>query len=247
MLTRKTKIAVIALACTSAFIYFLQILIFRDPATTAFYIFQDLAFIPLSVALTTIVLGAFLDEKDKRERAKSTRMLTSSFYTQVGSRLIAALVTAVSDSERQKYLREITTSSLRIDHAEAEQIRENLMNTDMEMQLNEGAYEAVRQIVSENRLGLLVLSSNPLILEQKEFTDMIWGIFHLEDEFRLRGTYSELSEADILHMEEDFEEVFRQLLVNSIPNAQFLREKFPNYYATARTKLHSAAKENLKK
>ena len=57
MLTRKMRIIVAVLIAISALIYTLQILIFHDSQTTAFYIMQDLAFMPVSIAFTTIMLG----------------------------------------------------------------------------------------------------------------------------------------------------------------------------------------------
>lgn len=77
---RMLRITVIVLLCLSAFIYFLQIAIFHDPSTTFFYIFQDMAFLPFSVAVATLIVGTVLNEKEKNERIASTRMLRSSFF-----------------------------------------------------------------------------------------------------------------------------------------------------------------------
>ncbi len=221
--------AVILLLLISVIVYCLQIIIFRDAQTTAFYIFQDLAFMPVSVALTTLVLGEILDAKEKKERAESTRMLTSSFYTQVGARLIHAMLSAVPDREKYRsYQTEMTPEKIR--------------NSELHMDIRKENYDQVRAIVEESMVGLLILSSNSRILEQKEFTDMIWGIFHLHDEFLLRGEFETLSDEEIFHMNQDFKEVLRMLLCNSIPNAEYLRETYPNFYAAAREKVIEQAK-----
>lgn len=63
MLNKKNVIIISALLAISACIYGMQILIFKDVRNTEFYIFQDMAFIPISIAITTVVVGELLGYK----------------------------------------------------------------------------------------------------------------------------------------------------------------------------------------
>ena len=67
--------------------YGMQILIFKDVRNTEFYIFQDMAFIPISIAITTVVVGELLDINNKRDSRQKTRMLTSTFFSDIGFEL----------------------------------------------------------------------------------------------------------------------------------------------------------------
>ncbi len=233
MLTKSMRLAVIALLCTSVIIYILQILIFRDPNTTAFYIFQDFAFMPVTIALATIVFGAITDEKEKRERAESVRMLTSSFFTEVGAELMYTMMDAAEDVE---VLRGYTQAAVTATRENNDELLKQAEACEIRLNVDEKTYHEVQRIVTESRFGLLVLASNPLILEQERFTSMLWGVFHLADEFRIRGDYRELSIEDKEHVNEDFAKVLKPLIVNSIPNATYLRDMYPNFYSAVRDK-----------
>ncbi len=239
MFSKHMKQTILLLVLASAVIYILQILIFKDPSTTAFYIFQDMAFIPISVALTTVILGTYIDERDKKERAENTRMLTSTFFTQVGAKLMNELI-GITDNREE--LKQIHMNS-RNGSSDTAAMMQHVKQMDPKVSVDAVSYAKIVQMVHECQPVLLILSSNPMILEQKDFTNMLWGIFHLEDEFQLRGSYEELSEEDIEHINEDLSRVLVLLFTNSIPNGQYLRETYPNFYRAARSKVKEAAKK----
>ena len=59
---RRTTIILLIL---SIIIYLIQILIFNDPRTTFFYILQDLAFMPITIAFATLMVGEVLNWREK--------------------------------------------------------------------------------------------------------------------------------------------------------------------------------------
>lgn len=183
----------IALFALSAAIYAAQILIFHDPRTTAFYIFQDFAFLPASIAIATVAVGAILDEHDRRE--------------------IAA---------RQKKIESLT----------------------LQVHLTRAAYDGVRDILEESRMELLILGSTHNLNEAERFTEMLWGIFHIMDEYRLRGDWDNLSPTDIAHLETDFAQVLRLMLANSVSNNVYLKATYPNFYGAAAEKLMERRRED---
>ena len=72
-----------------------------------------------------------------------------------------------------------------------------------------------------------------MLLDQECFAQLLWGVMHLTDEFRLRGEWKDLSEGDINHLNSDFEKVLRLLLVNGMTNGLFLKDTFPEFWGTA--------------
>ncbi len=84
---------------------------------------------------------------------------------------------------------------------------------------------------------MLTLATSSMIHEHENFTEMLWGLFHVQDEFRLRGAFSDLSEQDISHMNTDFEEIFKLMLMNWIGNVRYLRKTYPGFYKVASTKI----------
>jgi len=66
---------------------------------------------------------------------------------------------------------------------------------------------------------------------------MLWGVFHLIDEFRLRGDWDALSKTDIAHLNVDFAKVLRLMLINWIGNSEYLAKNYPAFYNVAFNKL----------
>ncbi len=236
---RRIKKEVLALCLLSVFIYGLQLLIFRDPKNTFFYIFQDFAFLPLSIAIATVIVGALMDERDKRERVEKTRMLTSSFFTEIGARLTMSILKIAEPKE--------TISSIIAMRCSTEMDLKDRQNLIREMpikiHLNEEIYEESRNMILGSRTALLVLASNPLLLEHEEFTDLLWALFHLIDEYRLREEFDQFSPEDLHHIEQDYTEVMKLLLVNYLANAKYLQEVYPNLYMTAARKIREAVED----
>lgn len=225
--TRKTEILI--LFVMSALIYLLQILFFHDPHNTFFYLFQDMAFLPVSIAIATIAVGAILDRREKREKLQGTRMLRSTFFTGIGAEIILKLHDCADP-----ICRNLLYSPA--DEAEVKTKQEQIRETEFTITLTEEAYESVWKILTENQTNLFVLAANENLMAEENFTKLLWGLFHLIDEFRLRGSWQNQNEADREHLNEDFAKVYRLLLINSVDNAWWLKKTYPNFYGTASSK-----------
>ncbi len=59
---------VLLLVLFSVLIYAIQLIVFESPRDTGFYILQDFAFLPLQIAIVTVVLGRYLKSREKTER-----------------------------------------------------------------------------------------------------------------------------------------------------------------------------------
>ena len=224
---------VIALIAISAAIYILQIAIFHDESTTAFYLLQDLAFMPVTIAIATLVVGEIINEHEKKERLEKTRMLTSSFFTGIGAYLLKEILRM---TDKDAFLTEVVRSGAYQSGTEKE-ILGRIQNAKLNVHLDGEGYTKTRQLIRENQTNILVIASNPLVIEHECFTEMLWGVFHLMDEFRLRGTWEELSKHDVDHFNQDFERVLRLLLMNWVGDVRYLKETYPDFYATAATKI----------
>ncbi len=228
--SRKTEILI--LFVLSAVIYLLQILFFHDPRNTLFYIFQDLAFLPISIAIATIAVGAILDRRERKEKLQGTRMLRSTFFTGIGAEIMLELNDCAEPS-----CRSFLSSSE--NEAEVQTKQRQIRDMEFTITLKESVYESVRRILTENQTNLFVLAANENLMAEENFTKLLWGLFHLIDEFRLRGSWENLNASDLEHLNEDFAKVYRLLLINSVDNAWWLKQTYPNFYGTASSRIRS--------
>ena len=138
---------VIALIAVSAAIYILQIAIFHDESTTAFYLLQDLAFMPVTIAIATLVVGEIINEREKKERLEKTRMLTSSFFTGIGAYLLKEILRM---TDKDAFLTEVVRSGAYQSGTEKE-ILGRIQNAKLNVHLDGEGYTKTRQLIRENQ------------------------------------------------------------------------------------------------
>ncbi len=236
MNNRTLKRIVLALLLISAVIYLLQILIFHDPETTAFYIFQDFAFMPVTIAIATLMVGEVMDAQEKKSRIEKTRMLTSTFFSGVG---VALSKTLFEIAEPKEEIRDIL--GLRCScNTELEEAQARIQALPLHISLTGNTYNRIMEQIRGERSSLMTMASNPLLFEHEDFTELLWSLFHLMDEYQLRGSFETLSAEDLKHLNQDMEKMFRQLLLNYVANAMYLRQTYPHLYSSAKEKMNNA-------
>ncbi|WLD77001.1 hypothetical protein QU661_03980 [Mogibacterium neglectum] len=225
MLNKKNIVIISVLLAISACIYGMQILIFKDVRNTEFYIFQDMAFIPISIAITTVVVGELLDINNKRDSRQKTRMLTSTFFSDIGFELMSML--ALVSNIDEALLQTINDSDL----SEQDKISA-IKNSGFTVNADIGIYTIISDVIIASKTDILILSSNPMLYDHEYFSDLLWELLHLMDEFRLRGDYVKLTPNDLTELNSDFAQVLELLLINWVVNAKYLKETYPNFYKT---------------
>lgn len=73
----------------SSTIYYVQVVIFRKIEDTFFYMFQNLAFVPIQVLLATFIISGLLNMKEKRVKLEKLNMVISVFFSEAGIKLLA--------------------------------------------------------------------------------------------------------------------------------------------------------------
>jgi hypothetical protein len=218
----------IGLLALSAVIYGCQIILFRDSRDTAFYLLQDWAFLPVQIAVVTIAVGKISGEREKRERISKTKMLASSFFSELGDELLRRLLRCAPDLSNLASALQIQPSWRAAEFRAAASAVER--GTPV-LRCGAEDLEDLRALLQRKRLELLVIASNPALLEHEEFTDMLWAVFHLTDELGARESLQNLPEADAEHLNLDAERVLRALLVNWLCNMDHVRAEYPYLFA----------------
>ena len=144
---KTTRHVVLALIVLSAAIYLLQVLIFHDERTTAFYLLQDLAFMPVTIAIATLVVGELVDEREKKERLEKTKMLTSSFFTGIGAFLIREIL-RMTDADG--FVHEVVKNGAEQSGTVGE-IQRQLENVKLNVHIDAAGYTKIQQIIRSNQ------------------------------------------------------------------------------------------------
>lgn len=224
MRNKNQRIIVFILALLSVLIYGIQIMLFHDPKTTGFYFLQDMAFMPLTVLIATILIGSLLQRYERKEMIERTRLLTSTFFTEVGEDLLQPLILSASCYDEVVELLKSKAYS-------EKEVKQRIRDMHLKVRLTPELIQSIKNLLEEHQMFMTITASNPILLEHEKYTDMLWALFHLKDEIRMRGTEN-LSEESMQHLELDSKRVLELLLLNWVDHTRYVKKEYPYFYAS---------------
>jgi len=223
-------ILVSALVLVSAILYIAQIFIFHKPDLTGFYIFQDLAFLPLQVAIATLFLDNLISAREKKERLKKMNMAINTFFGEMGTDAILMFREFAVDDEELKETLNITA---RWNNSDFDKARKAVSIYDFKMDSRKHDLVELKSFLCTKRYFLLSMLENSNLLEHDIFTDMLWAIFHMMDELVARTDFTQLPEHDLDHLSVDIKRAYLTLLVEWIYYLQHLKTDYPYLFSLA--------------
>ena len=85
----------------------------------------------------------------------------------------------------------------------------------------------------EKRGFLLGLLGNQNLLEHDGFTEMLWAVFHLTEEFANRSSLDNLHANDKLHLEGDIKRAYTTLTGEWLDYMMYLKSSYPYLFSLA--------------
>ena len=223
-------VLVLGLVLISAVLYIAQIFIFHKPENTAFYIFQDLAFLPLQVAIVTLFLDNLISAREKKERLKKMNMAINTFFGEMGTDAILIFREFAVDDEE---LKEQLAITVRWTNSDFDKARKTVSAYDFKMDSRRHDLVELKSFLCTKRYFLLSMLENSNLLEHDIFTDMLWAIFHMMDELVARTDFTQLPEHDSEHLSVDIKRAYTTLLIEWIYYMQHLKTDYPYLFSLA--------------
>jgi hypothetical protein len=220
----------ISLIVLSVCVYFVQIEIFRDPRETFFLLFQDLAFIPISVLMVTLIIDQLLRIKEKRAMLKKMNMVIGAFFSEVGTTLLKSF--ADFDLNFEKIRRNLVITS---DWSEQDfsHVRKQLEEYDYDINSKKSDLENLKHFLVGKRDFLLGLLENPNLLEHESFTNLLWAVFHLTEELASRADVRGLRDTDHKHLSGDIKRAYVYLISEWVAYMKHLKADYPYLFSLA--------------
>ena len=228
MKKRNLLLLIALLTMTAAAIYWLQVALFHTPSDTAFYFLQDIAFLPLQVAIVTVVLGTILTNREKQERLRKTNMAVGAFFSELGNTLLSqAALLLPSPEELGEYLKFSDSWTLR----EFREAAAKLEQYDLKIECGKDDLQRLKDMLIQKRNFMLLVLENPNLLEHETFTDLLWAIFHLTDELLARESMQDLPDADIAHLKGDVKRALKAVLIQWVGYIAHLKTDYPYLFS----------------
>ncbi len=210
--------------------YFIQIVLFRRPEDTFFYMLQDVAFVPIQVLLVTFIIARLLNEREKRALLKKLNMLIGAFYSEVGTPLMKYCSGFSSD------LSELAPPLLVADtwtHKDFASAMKQIRTVDPKIDSRRNDLKELKMFLEARRAFLLSLLANPNLLEHDTFTDLLWAVFHLLGELSARPALEGLPLTDYEHLTGDINRAYTQLLSGWLSYMEHMKEDYPYLFSLA--------------
>lgn len=220
----------LSLVLLSSVIYSIELLVFRKPEDTFFYMLQDIAFVPIQVLIVSLIIERLLNEREKTALLKKMNMLVGAFYSEVGSDLIkycSGFGTGLSELSAHLM---VTPQWSGEDFSRARFLAGHV---NPQLDSRRADLGQLRTFLEGKRPFLLSLLANPNLLEHDAFTDLLWAVFHLMEELTSRDDFTDLPQADYEHLSGDMKRAFTQLLAEWLAYMQHLKQDYPYLFSLA--------------
>jgi hypothetical protein len=230
---RKTRTwqFVAGLLALSVLLYVAEFALF--PARLAdlgFYTLLDVAFVPVSALIVTLVINRVLERREKEALLNKLNMVVGAFFSEVGTELIDRLVAFDGDVDA---VRRHLVFSNDWGAAEFEAARAAVVGHEAGVCIDSGDLVGLKEFLVGQRTFMLRLLENQTLLEHETFTDMLWAVFHLTEELAARRDLSAMPPADHRHVELDMARAYGRLLAEWLRYMEHLKVQYPYLYSFA--------------
>lgn len=216
------------LVAASAVVYVIQWEIFRDVRDAAFYLLQDLAFLPIQILLVAIIVERILARRERNRLLHKMNMVIGTFFNELGLSLLGLLSGSVENGQDLR-------SSLAIGPKWNAQDWKRALGSagafDYQIAVGKMDLPATRDLLTRHRQLLTLLLANPNLMEHDRFTDLLWAVSHLLEELTARNSLDGLPPADLAHLANDIRRVYSLLVVEWLIYCRHLQSAYPYIYS----------------
>lgn len=228
--SRDQRILVATLVSASLLTYLVHFLLFHDTYSLFFYGIMDIAFIPISVLLVSLVINRVLVEREKQALLSKLDMVIGVFFSEVGMKLLRSL--GRFDAEYTLY-----SADLIIDArwtagryvAEGQRMQTYPFGIDS----RQGDLAALRDFLHEKRGFLMRLLENPNLLAHETFTELLLAITHVAEELDYRDDLLTLPTSDYAHLSGDMKRAYGLMIREWLTYMNHLRTSYPYLFSLA--------------
>ncbi|GLC32011.1 hypothetical protein [Clostridium omnivorum] len=208
----------------SFILYLLNYIIFKDIVHIAEFLAQYIAFIPIEALVTVVIIGSLLENRDKIKKQQKINILIQVFFEEVGNELLCKLEPSEKKCCELGCLRWEFNDLLIKD---TKNIRNEIEKHNVILELKSEDINSLYELLNSNKDTFIKFLENPYLTEHDTFTDLIQSISHLYYEISFRRSRGEYSEADMIHIREDAQRVYKNLLEKWLIYMEYTQKEYP--------------------
>lgn len=220
----------VGLIITSILTYIIHYVIFQEPRYLFRILGAQLAFLPISVLLVTVILNQLLNKIKKRDTLGKLNMIIGAFFSEAGTELIDQFSGFVLLYGKLRNNLAVSSDWSKNDFAEA---KKRIESFGIQIDSKAGDLKDLRRLLVRKRGFFLRLLENPNLLEHGSFTDLLWAVFHLTEELERRENLSRIGDADHAHISTDIKRAYVLLISAWVDYMNHLKDHYPYLFSLA--------------
>jgi hypothetical protein len=225
---RSKSLIFVAILCCAFLIYILQILIFKKPQDTFFYLLQDLAFLPIQVLLVSIIITEWLREKEKKALLNRMNMVVGAYFCEVGNQLMKKFSACHSGINR---MNDEFHGNDAWDTSFIDRLLADIGSMNWEIDIQQGDIEDLKAFLISKQSFIVGLLQNANLLEHERFTDLLWAVTHLTEELNFRKNLNSLGQLDSAHLNTDLKRAYQLSLQEWVHYMGHLKRDYPYIFS----------------
>lgn len=218
------------LVTLSLLLHFVHVLIFKDIHHTMIFLVADIAFIPMEVFFTSMILERMLERREKEHGKEKLNMLVGVFYAEIGTQLLGYFV---EQDDRVSICKKLRIKDPSIwDEDYFKRLQQLNSTYHYEVSLEKVDLIQLKELLHDGKNLLITLMTTESLHDHETFTEMLMLIMHLKEELDLRDI-SSLNESERHHLEQDMTALYRYLTYEWCYYLNYLSKHYPGLFNTA--------------
>jgi hypothetical protein len=227
--TKETIFIGIGLISLSLILHYIHYFIFKDAHHTLLFLVGDIAFIPMDVFFTTLVLDRLLEIREKQNLFQKLNMIVGIFYTELGTKLLTHIT--VGDNDISDLIQDSCIKKS-LEALPFEKLNKDILNHNYNLDISKLDLNFLQSLLDENRDLLITLITNESLLDHETFTEMIMSLMHLKEE--LNSRYSDdIEEYEVEHIQKDIEIAYKYLTIEWFEYMKYVSNNYPTLFLKA--------------
>jgi hypothetical protein len=220
----------VILILASFLVYLFSIIIFKNPRDTAYYLIQNLAFLPMQVLFVTVILDRLMSSREKKAMMSKLNMVIGAFFSEAGTDLIKQITAMDRKSAGLTPLLLVKPGWKPYQFSAA---RKNIRQYPFSINIPGGDLFQLKTFLMEKRSFMLSLLENPNLLEHEAFTELLWAVFHLTEELTYRNSLDQLHQLDMEHLSGDIKRVYTHIIQEWLSYMEHMKNHYPYLFSLA--------------
>lgn len=207
---------VFLLICTSAVLYVLHYLIFRDLHHIGIFFLHDLAGMPLEVILVTLFFDRIIDKAHEEENQSKLSIIETLFFNESGGNMLRYLSSFDHNFYQLSDILDVRMDWKAIDYQAA---RLHLKDYSFQLDVEKVDFFGLHYHLDERHAYYRNILENPALTQSSEFTEMVMKIYLMWEELDCRTDLYNLDLHEKEYLGELLTEIYEELVLYWLDNA----------------------------